>query len=61
MEWDELPPTISGRSEYRTVWGSGPHVARYAVDGQLAPDGHIELTAIEIEFHRPGDEDQELD
>jgi hypothetical protein len=27
-EWDDLAPTIPGRTEYRTVWGSGPFVAR---------------------------------
>ena len=55
-EWDSLATTIPGRTEYRTVWGSGPYVARYAPDGQLAPDGHIELTAIQIEARRQDDE-----
>jgi hypothetical protein len=60
-DWETLAPTIPGRTEYRTVWGSGPYVARFDVDGQLAPDGHIELTRISIEFRQPADEPEDSD
>jgi hypothetical protein len=47
--WDKLPSEYPGRDDYRTYVGRGRYVATYAVQGQLAPDGWIELTHIDIQ------------
>ena len=49
--WDDLPQPIRGRPDYRLHIGRGTYVASYAVAGQLAPDGWIELVQIEIQRH----------
>jgi hypothetical protein len=55
-EWDALAATVKGRTEYRALWGSGPYVAGYVAHGQLAPDGHIDLTSIEVDLYPPEDD-----
>ena len=48
-EFDTLPELIPGRSEYRIIVGVGVVVARFAVIGQLAPDGAVELVQLDID------------
>ena len=50
--WNDLPQPIVGRPDYRLHIGRGTYVASYAVAGQLAVDGWIELVEIEIEIER---------
>jgi len=47
--WDRLPELIRDRSDYRVLVGAGMVVRAYVVTGQLAPDGAVELTGIEID------------
>ncbi len=51
--WDELPPLIPGRNDYRVLISVGVLVAALAVEGQLAPDGVIELIALSIDTSWP--------
>jgi hypothetical protein len=51
--WDDLPRTIAMRSEYRTLIGPGTYVAAFVAEGQLAPDGAIEIYKIEVELQSP--------
>ena len=48
-QFDELPELIRGRADYRIVIGVGVVVARFAVIGQLAPDGAVELLQLDID------------
>lgn len=48
-QFDALPELIRGRAEYRIVIGVGVVVARFAVIGQLAPDGAVELVQLDID------------
>lgn len=48
--WDDLPAPIPGRNDYRQRIGAGRTVATYAVTGQLAADGWIELVDIDIQI-----------
>jgi hypothetical protein len=57
--WDGLPRLIPGRDDYRVLISAGVLVAALAVDGQLAPDGVIELVRLRIDAewsHSDGDE-----
>ena len=47
--WNDLPPLIPGRSDYRILIASGMLIARLAVVGQLAADGAIELIELDID------------
>lgn len=47
-QFEELPELILGRADYRIVIGVGVVVARFAVIGQLAPDGAVELVQLDI-------------
>jgi hypothetical protein len=49
VEWDDLPELIPGRSQYRILIAAGNVVARFAVVGQLAPDGAVELVQLDID------------
>lgn len=49
--WDDLPPLIPGRSEYRILIASGILVDKFAVVGQLAADGAVELIELDIDQH----------
>jgi hypothetical protein len=66
--WDDLPPTIPGRSEYRTLITRGRLAYAVAVNGQLSPvDGAVELTGITIDLRGldthedPGEHDADDD
>ena len=48
-QFDELPELIPGRAGYRIVRGVGVVVARFAVIGQLARDGAVELVQLDID------------
>lgn len=48
-DWDRLPELIHGRPDYRVLIGSGMVVRAFVVTGQLASDGAVELTGIEID------------
>ena len=41
--WDELPMPIRGRPEYRVLIGYSGHLGAYAIEGQMAADGVIEV------------------
>jgi hypothetical protein len=48
--FDELPEFIVGRPEYRVLITAGLLLPRIAVTAQLAPDGAIELVALDIDM-----------
>jgi hypothetical protein len=48
-QWNDLPPLIPGRSDYRVFIATGVLVPRFAVVGQLAADGAIELIELDID------------
>jgi hypothetical protein len=47
--FDDLPRLIPGRDDYRILIATGG-APRFAVVGQLAPDGAVELVQLEIEL-----------
>jgi len=47
-EWDDLPPLVPGRTDYRVLIAAG-RIALYAIEAQLAPDGAVELVAIAVD------------
>lgn len=59
-DWDDLPQPIVGRPDYRLAIGRGTYVATYAVAGQLALDGWIELVEIEIQRNPPDPEPDDV-
>ena len=48
--FDELPELIPGRSDYRILIAAGVLVPRFAVVGQLAPDGAVELVQLDLDM-----------
>lgn len=50
VDWDVLPPLIPGRSDYRILTAAGLLVPRFAVVGQLASDGAVELVQLDIDL-----------
>ena len=48
--WDSLAELIPGRPDYRIVIAAGLLVPRFAVAGQLAPDGAIELIRLRLDL-----------
>jgi len=54
-DWDALLPLIPGRVDYRVLIGTGRYIYAYAVEGQLAPNGTIELVRLEIQLTGPPD------
>ena len=46
----DLPELIPGRSDYRILIAAGVLVAGFAVVGQLAPDGAVELIQLDIDL-----------
>jgi hypothetical protein len=48
--FDELPELIPGRSDYRILVATGVLVSRFAVVGQLAPDGAVELIQLDLDL-----------
>jgi hypothetical protein len=55
--WDDLPPLIPGRVDYRVLIGAGQVVAFYAVESQLALDGSVELVDVEIDNSYPASDE----
>jgi hypothetical protein len=51
--WQDVPPLIPGRDDYRILIGAGQVVAFYAVEAQRARDGAVELVGIEIDVNGP--------
>lgn len=47
--WDKLPMPIPGREDYRVLIGYSAHLGAFAVEGQLAWDGIIELTSLTVD------------
>jgi len=47
--FDELPGLIPGRTDYRILISEGVLVRAYAVTGQLAFDGAVELVRLDID------------
>lgn len=47
--WEDLPPLIPGRDDYRVLIATGRLVRAYAVHGQLAADGVVELVFLRID------------
>ena len=52
--FEDLPELIPGRSDYRVLLSTGMLVHAFAVVGQLAPDGAVELVQLDIDL-RLGD------
>jgi hypothetical protein len=48
--FDHLPELIPGRRGYRIMITAGSLVPRYAVVGQLAPDGAVELVQLDLDL-----------
>ena len=48
-EWEDLPPLVPGRSDYRLLIAAGEVVSVYAIEAQLASDGAVELIAITVD------------
>jgi hypothetical protein len=46
--FDELPELIPGRPDYRLLISAGMLVPRFAVVGQLAADGAVELVQLDL-------------
>lgn len=62
--FDDLPPLIPGRPDYRILIASGRLVYGYVIVGQLVTHGDVELIEIDLQIaptmHEPdGDEDDE--
>lgn len=51
--WDDLPALIPGRPDYRVLIGYSGHLGVYAVEGQMAWDGVIELTGLTVDLVGP--------
>lgn len=51
--FDDLPQLIPGRDDYRILIARGSLVTAFAVVGQLAPDGAVELVQLDIETGSP--------
>ncbi|MFN0280728.1 MAG: hypothetical protein ACKVZ6_02010 [Kineosporiaceae bacterium] len=47
--WDQLAMPIPGRTDYRTHLGYSDQLGAYAVEGQMARDGVIELTSLTVD------------
>lgn len=48
--FDDLPPLITGRNDYRILVSTGPLVRIYSAIGQLRPDGAVELIALDLDL-----------
>lgn len=47
--FDHLPELIPGRPDYRILIAAGKLIRAYTVIGQLAPDGAVELIALDMD------------
>jgi len=52
--FDDLPELIPGRADYRILISMGMLVPRFAVVGQLASDGAVELVQLDLDLE-PGE------
>lgn len=61
--YDDLPPLIPGRPEYRILISTGRLVYAYTIVAQLARDGTVELVEIDLQLAPLdlGDPDEEPD
>ena len=48
--FEDLPPLLVGRGDYRVLVAAGSLVPRYAVVGQLASDGAVELVQVDVDL-----------
>jgi hypothetical protein len=48
--FDDLPELIPGRPDYRLLLSTGMLVPRFAVVGQLAADGAVELVQLDLDL-----------
>jgi hypothetical protein len=48
--FDDLPELIPGRPDYRLLISTGMLVPRFAVVGQLAADGAVELVQLDLDL-----------
>jgi hypothetical protein len=53
VRWDDLPPLIRGRSDYRILIGTWRLVPAYSVEAQLSPRGIVELVRIDLQLAWP--------
>ena len=51
--FDDLPELIEGREEYRVLVAEGMLVYGFAIVGQLAGDGAVELVQLDIDRRAP--------
>lgn len=49
-DWDSLARLLPDRPDYRLLIAVGVFVSRYAVVGQLASDGAIELIQLDVDL-----------
>lgn len=49
-EFDDLPVLFDGRDDYRVLIMAGMFVPRFAVVGQLASDGAVELVQLDVDL-----------
>jgi hypothetical protein len=52
-DFDGLPELIAGRPDYRVLIAAGTLVRGFAVIGQLAGDGAVELGQLDIDLTTP--------
>lgn len=57
--FDDLPPAIPGRSDYRLLIAVGSTVPAYSAVGQLAPNGNIEIVQLDIQLGGWPDDDSD--
>jgi hypothetical protein len=60
-EFDHLPESIPGRSDYRILIAAGVVVPVLSVVGQLASDGAVELVQLDIDTEPIPGSDPDLD
>lgn len=48
--FDDLPQLVPGRPDYRILISAGMLVTAFAVVGQLAPDGAVELVQLDLDL-----------
>jgi hypothetical protein len=60
-DWDNLPPLIPSRSDYRILITTGVLVAAYSVQALLNQDGVVELISLGIDLRPlPGADDHDI-
>jgi len=51
--WDDLPPFVKGRDDYREVYGASELGLVFRAECQMAPDGAVELVGLDIDAAPP--------